>query len=79
MDKLGRVVVPKELRKERGMTENDSFEIFVDGDLIILRKYQPGCTFCSGLKNLREFGGHQICEDCRTEIKQALRLTSDEK
>lgn len=41
VDELGRVVVPIELRRTLGIAEKDPVEIFVDGDQIILRKYQP--------------------------------------
>ncbi|MCP3026640.1 AbrB/MazE/SpoVT family DNA-binding domain-containing protein [Halobacillus sp. A5] len=41
IDDLGRVVVPKELRKSFGIKERDPIEIFTDGDLIVLKKYQP--------------------------------------
>lgn len=41
VDELGRVVIPKELRRTMGIEEKDPLEIFVDGDKIILRKYEP--------------------------------------
>jgi len=44
VDHLGRVVVPKEIRREFGIEKKDSVEIFVEGDKIIFRKYQPGFT-----------------------------------
>lgn len=40
IDNLGRVVVPMELRRVLGIAQKDPVEIFVDGDQIILRKYQ---------------------------------------
>ncbi|MGK9185711.1 AbrB/MazE/SpoVT family DNA-binding domain-containing protein [Priestia filamentosa] len=40
IDQLGRVVLPKELRRNLSMEKNDPLEIFVDGDQIIFRKYQ---------------------------------------
>jgi len=40
MDDLGRVVIPKEVRKSFHMGKNEPLEIFVDGnDTIVLRKY----------------------------------------
>lgn len=42
-DDLGRVVIPKALRQQifgTSETENMPVEIFVDGDNIILRKYE---------------------------------------
>ncbi|MFP7416879.1 AbrB/MazE/SpoVT family DNA-binding domain-containing protein, partial [Priestia filamentosa] len=40
IDQLGRVVLPKELRRNLSIEKNDPLEIFVDKDQIILRKYQ---------------------------------------
>lgn len=39
IDDLGRVVIPKEIRKNFNIKENDSLEIFIDGENIILKKY----------------------------------------
>jgi len=46
IDDLGRVVIPKELRRVFEIKEGDPLEIFVDGNGIILRKYAPGCVLC---------------------------------
>lgn len=43
MDELGRVVIPKEVRKSFHIGKNEPLEILVDGeDTIILRKYHSG-------------------------------------
>lgn len=41
IDDLGRIVVPKELRKSLRIKNGDSLEIFVDNEDIILKKYSP--------------------------------------
>lgn len=41
IDDLGRVVVPKEIRRTLGIEEGDPLEIFVNGGQVILQKYQP--------------------------------------
>lgn len=41
VDVLGRVVVPKEIRKILGIGEGDPLEIFTEKDGIILKKYSP--------------------------------------
>lgn len=43
-DQLGRVVIPMELRKKLSIGESDPLEIFVEEDMIILKKYQPDRT-----------------------------------
>ncbi len=40
VDELGRVVIPKELRRTLEIAEKDPLEIFVEEDQIILKKYQ---------------------------------------
>lgn len=39
VDHLGRIVIPKELRKTLKLDKGAPMEIFVDDDMIILRKY----------------------------------------
>jgi len=43
-DQLGRIVIPMELRKKLSIGENDPLEIFVDEDMIVLKRYQPDLT-----------------------------------
>ncbi|MCU5599820.1 AbrB/MazE/SpoVT family DNA-binding domain-containing protein [Bacillus wiedmannii] len=42
VDGLGRVVIPMELRNTLGIKEKSPLEIFVEGEDIVLQKYQPG-------------------------------------
>jgi stage V sporulation protein T len=39
IDELGRVVIPKEVRRAMGIKDGDSLEIFRDKDHIVLQKY----------------------------------------
>ena len=41
IDDLGRIVIPKELRRSLRIKNGESLEIFVDNDDIIFRKYSP--------------------------------------
>lgn len=41
VDELGRIVIPKELRRTLGIEIKDSLEIYVDEERIILQKYRP--------------------------------------
>ena len=69
VDKLGRIVIPKELRGSLGIDEKDPLEIFVDGEFIMLRKYEPSCSFCGEASDLTEFQGKKICLECLEKIK----------
>lgn len=70
LDQLGRIVIPKELRNTFDLKENDPIEIFVDGNDIILRKYQPACVFCNDATEVIQFGGKNICKTCLSKLKE---------
>ena len=85
IDELGRIVLPVELRrildikscKEKGSSnksDSDAVEIFVDGDKIILKKYNPGCHCCGNMDNLVEVMGLKICPECLEEFNKAIKL-----
>lgn len=72
VDELGRIVLPIELRRTLGIEEKDRIEIFVDGESIILRKYQPACIFCDNAKDIINYKGKNICPDCIRAINEKL-------
>ncbi len=41
IDDLGRIVIPKEIRKNLKIKENEVLEIFINNDEIILKKFSP--------------------------------------
>ncbi|MEI8217010.1 MAG: AbrB/MazE/SpoVT family DNA-binding domain-containing protein [Eubacteriales bacterium] len=69
VDNLGRVVLPIELRRNLGIDIKDPLEIYVEGDTIILKKYEPACIFCGNAKNLSGIHGKIVCKDCINELK----------
>ena len=70
IDALGRIVLPKELRKVMDIKDKDPIEIFVSEDKIILGKYQPACTFCGNLDDIEIFKDKKVCNECMTEIRK---------
>ena len=70
VDQLGRVVLPMELRRTLEIAEKDALEIFVDGDTIILKKYEPKCIFCGDVKDVSTNMGKNICLDCMNKLKK---------
>lgn len=70
IDELGRIVIPKELRKTMGIGKKTPMEIYVDDNKIIFKKYQPGCTFCGNIENIVEYEGKVICNDCLEKMLQ---------
>ncbi|HHW12288.1 MAG TPA: AbrB/MazE/SpoVT family DNA-binding domain-containing protein [Firmicutes bacterium] len=69
VDELGRVVIPIELRRTLRIEEKDALEIYVDGERIILKKYEPACIFCGNADNVRNFKEKNICQDCLDAMK----------
>ena len=72
VDELGRIVLPKELRRSLGINPRDSVEIFTDGDRIVLQKYEPACIFCGNADHVVYYEGKRICSDCLAKIKSIL-------
>lgn len=64
VDELGRVVIPIELRRTLNIAEKDSLEIYVEGEKIILRKYEPACVFCGDAQGVEHFKGKNVCRAC---------------
>ncbi len=70
IDELGRIVIPKEMRRKMDIQNNDPVEIFVEGDHILLAKYVPTCIFCAGTEDVEIFKDKKICRACRKELAE---------
>lgn len=70
VDDLGRVVIPIELRRTLRIGVKDPMEILVDGNNIILRRYNTVCMFCHDVKNVRSFRQKAVCASCLAEIRE---------
>ena len=69
MDSLGRIVLPIELRRPLDIAQKDSLEIYVEGNQIILKKYEPTCIFCDNSRDVVVFKGKNVCPKCLAELK----------
>ncbi len=70
MDKMGRVVIPKEIRAQLDVkNEKDCFEIYMDGDRVILQKYHPTCVFCEEILDTVTYAGRTVCRSCIEKLK----------
>ena len=79
VDSLGRIVLPVELRRTLGFSQNESIEIFTDGDAIVLKKYDPGCVFCGTSLDAIDYKGKPICKQCFSEIASYFLSGSDDQ
>ena len=70
VDELGRIVLPVELRRTLDIAEKDALEIYVDGEQIVLKKYEPACVFCGEARDAINYKGKIVCNECLKEIKE---------
>ncbi|MCD3211792.1 AbrB/MazE/SpoVT family DNA-binding domain-containing protein [Clostridium botulinum C/D] len=68
IDELGRIVIPIELRRTLDIAEKDAMEIYVDGEEVILKKYEPACIFCGNARDIKNYKGKNICQKCLKEL-----------
>lgn len=68
VDELGRIVLPIELRRTMNIEVKDALEIYVDGDQIVLKKYEPSCIFCGNAKEIIHYKGKNVCSACAHEL-----------
>ena len=71
IDDLGRIVIPKELRKSLRIKNGDSLEIFVDNDDVILKKYSP-------IESIEEAASRYV-DSFNQVIKKNILVTDKDK
>ena len=72
VDELGRVVIPIELRRTLGIDVKDALEIYVEGEHIIFKKYQPACLFCDSASDVTNYKGKLMCKECLNTLKEKV-------
>lgn len=68
VDNLGRMVIPKELRRTLDIEEGTPLALYVEGEKIIFKKYEPGCIFCGNIEDITNFKGKKVCNSCIGDI-----------
>ena len=54
IDDLGRVVIPKEIRRTLNIREGDSLEVYVDSNMVILTPYAPWKDMSDQVQDIRD-------------------------
>lgn len=75
IDDLGRVVIPREIRRNMGIKEGDPLEIFIgENKTLCLRKYN--FNFSEDLQQLREsiVNGFPYTNFCCKEIEEQFEI-----
>ena len=69
VDELGRIVLPIELRRTLDISLRDPLEIYVEGESIVLKKYNPSCIFCGSKEDIFVYHEKNVCSGCIDELK----------
>ena len=76
-DHLGRIVLPKSLRDKLMIGSGTALEIAVQGDKIVLQKYEPGCKMCGTITD--ELHGPSLCRRCISVLHKQVTDGKDEQ
>ena len=79
IDDLGRIVIPKEVRRTLRLREGDPMELFTQGDMICFRKYNPMLSVSQAVKDAKEIVHDTMMEyggtlENVTAMKEAEKL-----
>lgn len=84
IDDLGRVVIPKEIRKSLLIEEGDPMEIFIKDDGLFLKKYLTDYSFYERLEDIeRRFNtatdmiGHKNSREIKKKFEEIKKLWVD--
>lgn len=72
VDRLGRIVIPKEVRRTLNIDSGAALGISVGNDRIILSRYHEKCILCSKERKLKKFKGKLVCQSCIDMIKKGI-------
>ena len=77
VDDLGRVVIPKEIRRTCNIREGDPLEIFLQDGAVVFEKYNPGYRddLMAALQDAAE--QYDNCEDDRSIAEQLRKIAKE--
>ena len=68
IDSLGRIVIPRDMRKALKISEWDELRLSLTGNRIIIERDKAECAFCGADAGLLEVNGKFVCKKCQEEI-----------
>ncbi len=69
VDRLGRVVLPAELRRRLRISEGDLVDIQVIDECMVISKVETGCIFCGDCDLVQTHHGRAVCRECIDAVK----------
>lgn len=68
LDKLGRIVPPREFLKELHINPRDPVEVTAEPGQIVIRPHRPGCIYCGSELGVKAIHGVNVCRKCAMEM-----------
>lgn len=70
IDELGRVTIPKEMRKVLGYRRNEAVDIYIENGVICINAARLQCVCCGSREEgkLRKMKKVLVCEDCLKDV-----------
>lgn len=72
VDKLGRVVIPKEYREKLHISQQQLLELFIEENGICIKKISKSCALCGKRNKLIFLNNKAVCRDCLLELQKEL-------
>lgn len=70
-DNLGRLVIPKEVRKQLGILPGEPVSMTFKDDKVIIEKYRDTCFLCGKQAvNYYEVHNKHVCQECKDLLCQ---------
>jgi len=73
VDELGRIVIPKEIRRANNIDVGDLLAVRVIPDGILLTPAKAKCAICGSVEDLITADNITICRLCGARLKEALK------
>lgn len=73
VDDLGRIVIPKEIRRQLGVSENTPMELFLEDKSLVIRRYDTNNCIKDGLDEFKSVF-YDSREDLDSETANAIEV-----
>ncbi|MCL2854572.1 MAG: AbrB/MazE/SpoVT family DNA-binding domain-containing protein [Defluviitaleaceae bacterium] len=72
LDPLGRIVIPKEMRKTLAIDEGDDIAITLEGGGVVLTRHSSACFICDSYEEVQRENKALLCKICRRKINTLI-------
>ncbi len=70
IDNLGRIVIPRNIRKALDIKDWDDLYVELSGNSIVITKAHDSCALCGNEEELVSVEDRFVCQKCLTLIKK---------